>query len=268
MPLTNFLQHVDISHLNTMALPCVAEYFIAVTTQAALTNAIKIAKKNQLAIHLLGGGSNVLCQPFIKGVVIMPLIKGIKVKTSVSASEVLITANAGENWHALVQWCLAKGYFGLENLALIPGNVGAAPIQNIGAYGVELADVLVSVKWFDCDDFCFHTFSNKQCQLTYRDSIFKNALKNKAVITQITLRLNTQPNPIIHYKPLAQHFLTIAPTPHLLFDEVCKQRNSKLPNPKLIPNSGSFFKNPVISNENFNELKIKHEEELCSKSYN
>ncbi|WP_054113983.1 UDP-N-acetylmuramate dehydrogenase [Marinagarivorans algicola] len=257
MLLSHFKHQFDISHLNTMGMPCRAEHFIAANNETELESAIKTAQQHHLALHILGGGSNVLCQPYIHGLVLVPALKGIEVKSEVGkagAHEVLVTVNAGENWHKLVIWSLANGYFGLENLALIPGCVGAAPIQNIGAYGVELADVLDTVKWLDCNTGLYHTFSAAQCELAYRDSIFKRTLKGRAVITQITLRLSTQACPIIHYKPLADHFKSKPVSAQLIFEEVCKQRNSKLPNPQQIPNSGSFFKNPIIDARTFEQL--------------
>ncbi len=259
MLLSQFKHQFDISHLNTMGVPCLAEYFIAVSDEVELENAIKTAQQHRLALHILGGGSNVLCQPYIHGLVLMPALKGIEVKSEVKrtdADEVLVTVNAGENWHELVIWSLANGYFGLENLALIPGSVGAAPIQNIGAYGVELADVLVTVKWLDCKTGIYHTFSAAECELAYRGSIFKQTLKGRAVITQITLRLSTQACPVIDYKPLADHFKLNPVSAQRIFDVVCMQRNSKLPNPQQIPNSGSFFKNPIIDACAFERLTV------------
>ena len=249
MSVPSWQNHVDISHLNTMAAPCVAEHYLEVTSQADLVAAVKAAQTQQLSIHLLGGGSNVLCPPFIHGLVLRPLIQGICVEVKPSAKQVLLTIGAGENWHQLVEWSLAQGYYGLENLALIPGSVGAAPIQNIGAYGVELSDCLHSVKWFDLHTHCFKSFSKDDCKLAYRESIFKHQLKGQAVITEVVIQLNLVAAPVIHYKPLAEHFEhSAAPvTPLAVFNAVCLQRNSKLPNPDEIPNSGSFFKNPVVS---------------------
>lgn len=249
MSIPSWQNHVDISHLNTMAAPCAAEHYLEVTSQEALVAAVKAAQTKQLSIHLLGGGSNVLCPPFIHGLVLRPLIKGISVEVTPDAKQVLLTIGAGENWHQLVEWSLGQGYYGLENLALIPGSVGAAPIQNIGAYGVELSDCLHSVKWFDLHEHDFKTFSKDECDLGYRESIFKHQLKGRAVITAVVIQLNLAATPIIHYKPLAEYFehSTIPVTPLAVFNAVCQQRNSKLPNPDDTPNSGSFFKNPVVS---------------------
>lgn len=284
LPLDIFKKNVAINHLNTMAVPCVAEYFYEATTEAQLVCAVKTAQRHNLPICVLSGGSNVLCPDFIGGLVLMPRIPGVHIlpKTeavSHCANEITLTVNAGENWHELVVWCLAQGFFGLENLALIPGYVGAAPIQNIGAYGVELANFLVSVRWFDCDTQCFNTYSLEQCKLGYRDSIFKTELKNRAIITAVTLRLSTLAQPVIHYKPLADYFLAQqnAPqqnasknnathnhasqsksdgvTPQQVFEVVCQQRQAKLPNPKDTPNCGSFFKNPILSAQAFEQLK-------------
>ena len=249
MPITDWQSHLDLSHFNTMAVPCVAEYFTEVSSEETLVSAIKAAQAQHLSLHVLGGGSNVLCPPFIQGLVLRPLIKGISSDIQHKNGQVLLTVGAGENWHQLVEWTLAQGYYGIENLALIPGCVGAAPIQNIGAYGVELSDVLDSVKWFDLQTHSFKTFSAEACELGYRESVFKQRLKGQAIITSVTLKLSLEPSPVIHYKPLADHFANSAGpvTPKAVFNVVCQQRNAKLPNPDAIPNSGSFFKNPVVS---------------------
>ena len=259
MPITDWQSHLDISHLNTMAMPCVAEHYAEVSAEDALVSAIKAAQSQHLSLHVLGGGSNVLCPPLIQGLVLRPLIKGIFSDIQHKKGQVLLTVGAGENWHQLVEWTLGQGYYGIENLALIPGCVGAAPIQNIGAYGVELSDVLDSVKWFDLQTHSFKTFSAEACELGYRESVFKQRLKGQAIITAVTLKLSLEPSPVIHYKPLAEHFANSAGpvTPKAVFDAVCKQRNAKLPNPGAIPNSGSFFKNPVVSLSQLAHLQKK-----------
>lgn len=257
MSKSHWQNHVDISHLNTMAAPSVAEYYLEVTSQEALVEAVKAAQTQSLLVHLLGGGSNVLCPLFISGLVLRPLMRGVSAEVKRESQQVLVTIGAGENWHQLVEWSLAQGYYGLENLALIPGSVGAAPIQNIGAYGVELSDCLHSVKWFDLQQHCFKTYSKDECELGYRESIFKHQLKGRAVITEIVVQLNLAAAPIIHYKPLAEYFehSATAVTPLAVFNAVCEQRNSKLPNPDDTPNSGSFFKNPVVSMQKLTALQ-------------
>lgn len=248
--------HFDLSAFNTMAMPSHAEYFVAVENEEQLVSAVKQAKKQQLALHILGGGSNVLCPSFIKGLVIKTDFQGVSVSDTVAekGNNIDITVAAGENWHDLVVWSLQQGYYGLENLALIPGSVGAAPIQNIGAYGVEVSDRLVRVRWYDCDNDCFMEYDVNQCQLGYRDSIFKHVLKGKAIITQVVLRLTTTASPIISYAPLNRLFKNQQPTPQRVFDLVCEIRRSKLPDPKYIPNVGSFFKNPIISQVAYDTL--------------
>jgi UDP-N-acetylmuramate dehydrogenase len=241
----------DISHLIAMATPAIAENYVALSTEAQLLEVIKGARQRSLPVHVLGGGSNVLCPPSISGLVIAPKILGVEIE--ISNDDILLRIGAGENWHNVVVWALSKNYFGLENLALIPGCAGAAPIQNIGAYGVEIASLLERVRWFDCDNHRFIEFNAEQCELGYRDSIFKHGLKGKAIITQIVLRLTRFQNPNIQYQPLADFFAQSGqdPTSQNLFNVVCKLRNSKLPDPHDIPNCGSFFKNPVITADSF-----------------
>ena len=248
--------NADLGPLNTMACPSVAEYLVAVENESELAEHINSAQQQGMPWHILGGGSNILCPPRVQGLVIRPLIRGISAQAQGHC--VYVTVGAGENWHALVAWCLAQGYYGLENLALIPGNAGAAPIQNIGAYGVEVGERLHAVRWYDAHERCFKCFSPEQCLLDYRDSIFKQALKSRAVITHITLRLSRVAAPCIHYAPLAQYFATLpasAVTPQAVFDAVCELRQSKLPDPKTLPNCGSFYKNPIIARQALGHLQ-------------
>ena len=198
---------------------------------------------------LLGEGSNTIFLNNYAGSVIKMATKGIKINER--ESDYLIGIAAGENWHQLVSYLLDKNIPGLENLALIPGTVGAAPVQNIGAYGVELAKFVESIEYFDIASKAIVSLNNTQCEFAYRDSIFKHALKNKAVITQVHLALPKKWQPILSYGPLQQ---ITAITPQAVFEQVIHTRNSKLPNPYTLPNAGSFFKNPIITNERLNEL--------------
>ncbi|HEY7771639.1 MAG TPA: UDP-N-acetylmuramate dehydrogenase [Marinagarivorans sp.] len=259
-PPANWREQYDISRLNTMAAPSRAQYFVEVNAEDALLDAVRAAKAADLSVSILAGGSNVLCPPLVEGLVVQPSLLGQSVVVAPCGLHAVVTVQAGENWHQLVRWCVANGYYGLENLALIPGRVGAAPIQNIGAYGVELSDVLLSVKWLDLNTERFYRFDRQDCQLGYRDSIFKRELSGRAVITEVTLQLNLQANPSIRYQPLADYFSQTgcAVTPQAVFDAVCRERESKLPDPKKTPNSGSFFKNPVITQKQFEALKAQY----------
>jgi UDP-N-acetylmuramate dehydrogenase len=207
---------------------------------------------------LLGGGSNVLFTKDFKGLVAQNKIKGIEI-VSEDDSEVLIRVGGGEVWHDLVLWCIEKGFAGIENLSLIPGSVGAAPIQNIGAYGVELKDVFYSL-----EAICLKTgdtvkFSHEECQFGYRDSVFKRELRGKYCITRVLLKLNKIPVFNTSYGIIkdileeSKEEISI----RSLSNAVIKIRRKKLPDPAEIGNSGSFFKNPVISLTQFSNLKIQ-----------
>lgn len=264
-PPAKWQAHFAISHLNTMAAPSIAQYYVEANTEEALVETVRVAGAERVSVNILAGGSNLLCPTIVEGLVLRPTMSGIAASVEQDSQQVILTISAGENWHDLVRWSIANGYYGIENLALIPGTVGAAPVQNIGAYGVELSDVLQSVKWLDLGTQSFHRFSRQECQLGYRDSIFKRELSGRAVITEVVLRLNLQSKPNISYKPLAEYFAQSdqAVTSQSVFEAVCRERQSKLPDPKKVPNSGSFFKNPVIAQKQFKEIKVRNPEMPC-----
>jgi UDP-N-acetylmuramate dehydrogenase len=206
--------------------------------------------------YILGEGSNTLFVEDIMPVIIKPEFLGIIVHETKDFYEV--NAACGENWHDLVCFCINQGINGLENLALIPGSVGAAPVQNIGAYGVEVADFIERVTWFDFTDNKAQQFTKTQCQFDYRNSVFKLDLKNKGIITDITLRFTKNWQAKLSYQGL--NGLPKDCSAKDIMQAVIKIRNSKLPDPKIIPNAGSFFKNPVISAEQFLLLQRNHPE--------
>jgi len=201
--------------------------------------------------YILGEGSNTLFVEALTPVIIKPEIVGITIEETVGYFRINVACS--ENWHNLVCFCIGKGINGLENLALIPGSVGAAPVQNIGAYGVEVSDFIESVTWFGFDDNKSQILTNAQCEFNYRNSIFKNQLKNKGVITHVTLRFTKNWQAKLNYQGL--HHLSDNCNAKDIMNAVIEIRNSKLPDPKLIPNAGSFFKNPVISAEQFSSIK-------------
>jgi UDP-N-acetylmuramate dehydrogenase len=236
---------------NTLALQARAQAFVTVTTEAELLAALKLAREQQLPVVVLGEGSNVVFAGDIDVLVIQQRMKGIEV-LALGDDSVRLRVAAGESWHALVQWTLAQGYFGLENLALIPGTVGAAPIQNIGAYGVELQASLLQVHARKIADDTILTLANEACEFGYRDSIFKHRLQDQLVITAIDLQLSRCPAVHIRYPALASYFAEhhdIDATPQAVFDAVVSIRRSKLPDPAQVPNAGSFFKNPIVANQ-------------------
>lgn len=206
---------------------------------------------------VLGGGSNVLLTGDFPGLVLHVCIPGMAM-VGETPDSVLVRAGAGENWHALVQWTLAQGLGGLENLSLIPGTAGAAPIQNIGAYGAELKQVLHSVTFFDFASGSERTLTAAACELAYRDSIFKRALHGRGVITELVLALPKAWQPNLAYAELANALQGVpGPTPQHISDTVCAIRRRKLPDPGQLGNAGSFFKNPVVGSDLFHALKAK-----------
>lgn len=203
---------------------------------------------------VLGGGSNTV---FVTGKEFQILkISSEAVTFKVKNERVLVECEAGKNWHDLVTETVDLGYWGLENMALIPGTVGATPIQNIGAYGVELKDVLESVTYFDTRDGSTKVLPRSQCRFGYRDSIFKQELKDKVIITSLILKLSTTPKPILTYKDMK--VLSGDSSQMLIYNTVCKIRNSKLPDWKVDPNCGSFFQNPILYLTEKDELLKRH----------
>lgn len=255
----------ELQDCNSMAVPSRAEFFAEVSTQAQVLDALNWAQRKQLPQIILGGGSNVVLNEELKGLVIRPAIKGIQVYEDVG-STILLRIGAGENWHELVCYCVQNGYYGIENLALIPGSVGAAPIQNIGAYGVELQEVFHSLTAINKHNNTTKEFTRDECEFCYRESIFKRDLKNEYLITHVTLKLSRVPKLKLHYPALARFFCNDAQdrpnesaiTPRNVFDAVVSIRTAKLPNPATIPNAGSFFKNPIVSAAYLEKLKAKY----------
>lgn len=241
--------NVDLQGYNTLAVPARALFFATLATQDDVHEALAFARQQALPVMILGGGSNLVLRSDFPGLV---LHLGLLGKTLVHEDEgfVWLRVAAGESWAKLVDYTLASHYWGLENLALIPGSVGAAPIQNIGAYGVELKDVfseLTAIHMVTGEEVIF---SAETCDFGYRDSVFKQAQRDKYLITTVTLRLRKQPQLLCHYPALRDALKAHSPsaiTPQLVYQTVCAIRRRKLPDPAKIPNVGSFFKNPVIS---------------------
>lgn len=217
----------------------------------------EILRNNSLPIVILGGGSNILLTKNLEALVIKNNILG-KAIVSETDDFAIVEAGAGENWHELVMWSLEKGFCGLENLSLIPGLVGAAPIQNIGAYGVELKAIFLKLEAIDLRTGEAVVFTKEACEFGYRDSIFKNELKGLFCITKIYLHLSKKPKINIAYGDIRNTLkeMKIAdPGPRDVSSAVIKIRSSKLPDPKVLNNSGSFFKNPEIDRVTFENLR-------------
>lgn len=200
---------------------------------------------------LVGAGSNLLFTAPINGLVLVNRLKGIVVTETEDAW--LVKVQGGEHWHQLVCWCLEQGMPGLENLSLIPGTVGASPVQNIGAYGVELAQFCHQVESFDWQTGKYKTWSNAECDFGYRDSVFKHAARHHLIVS-VTFRLPKAWQPVLGYGPLAE--LGEAATAAQIFDKVCATRQAKLPDPSVLGNAGSFFKNPKVSTAQAEALKL------------
>lgn len=243
-----YLPHFNLQNHNTLASPVAANFFVSVNTEVELLEAIKFSQEKKIPLLVLGGGSNVvLCDDF-PGLVVHVNLRGRELVAE-DENYYYVKAAAGEKWHDFVEYCLDCGYWGLENLSLIPGSVGAAPIQNIGAYGVELQDVFSELTAIDILSSLSVTFTKESCQFDYRDSIFKGMLKDKYIITSVTFRLYKAALLQLNYPALQKALSSFAVediTPALVSELVCDIRSAKLPDPTLIPNVGSFFKNPIV----------------------
>lgn len=241
---------------NTFGIDVNARKFISVENIEELRELLKNSYASELFI--LGGGSNMLLTGDIEKTVVHVNLKGIRIVEE-TEKEVLVEAMAGENWHQFVLFCIDNGFGGLENLSLIPGNVGTAPIQNIGAYGVEIKDTFEKCTAIDVQTLELKTFCLADCEFGYRDSIFKNAAKGKYIITSVTFRLSRKNHRLNTAYGSIDSFLEdkgiVEPGIKDISDAVISIRQSKLPDPKKIGNSGSFFKNPVVSKEKHKELQ-------------
>jgi UDP-N-acetylmuramate dehydrogenase len=247
------LKNISLKTYNTFGIDVLAKQFVEVSTLDELTEILTLYPD----FFILGGGSNMLLTKPIEKLVVKLNLKGIEESPSTTDdNSVFVSAFAGENWHDFVLWCLNKNYGGLENLSLIPGSVGACPIQNIGAYGVEVKDTITYVEALDLKTSKVVSFSNANCQFGYRDSIFKTSSKDKYIILKVTFRLTTKQHQLnLDYGAIKSELgSAINPSLSQISKAIIKIRSSKLPDPKDIGNSGSFFKNPVISNQLFKTL--------------
>ena len=234
----------SLKSLNSFGLAQSCADLVEVHSKEAIKAVCLPLWRQQAPMLVLGGGSNLVFTQDFYGTVVRVLSKGMKVSEDEEAF--YLEVEAGENWHELIQFTLEHGIFGLENMALIPGTVGAAPIQNIGAYGVELCDVCNWVEYLDFASGDFVRISAAECQFAYRESIFKNKLRNLAVVTAVGFRLAKDWQPRLGYGPL-QSFDPATISAREIFDRVCQVRNEKLPDPAVLGNAGSFFKNPIVS---------------------
>ncbi len=253
----NIQENISLKSYNTFGITVNAKRFIAVDSVYQLQQLLKVEKD----LFLISGGSNMLLTKDIEKLVVYLDIKGISIDRQ-DNSDIYITVNAGENWHEFVIWCISNNYGGIENLSLIPGNVGTCPIQNIGAYGVEVKDTITKVEALEIETGKLIQFSNESCNFEYRDSLFKSKEKGKYIITAVSFQLTKRNHNLNYSYGAIETELTskeiIKPTLKDISDAVIAIRKSKLPDPKEIGNSGSFFKNPVITKSKFLELQKEY----------
>lgn len=266
-------ENFSLKNHNTFGVDAKAKYFVEINLVDELKSVLKerktlhVENPYKLPLLILGGGSNVLFTKDFEGMVVLLNLKGIS--EQVLEDEAFVTAKAGENWNDFVQFCLQKNYGGLENLSLIPGNVGTSPMQNIGAYGVEIKDHFVHCKALNLETLEVEEFNLDECKFGYRESIFKNVAKGKYAILEVTFWLTTHNHKIkTEYGAIRDELKKMHNVEHLdeknvTIQEVAKAvisiRESKLPNPKEVGNAGSFFKNPTIPLEQFENLKQNFE---------
>ena len=251
----NIEKFKDLSNLNTFGVRIIADYYAAVTSEEELEEALNFASFKNVSCQILGGGSNTLFVNNYRGMIIHIVNKGIRWNKDSNDIKQKVEVSAGEDWHSFVQSCLKRNLYGLENLALIPGTVGGSPIQNIGAYGVEVKDFIMSVRVFDQVKKNWVMFSNEDCGFSYRDSVFKNS--NRYIVFSVLFNLNRRWKPNLDHEELFKRFSNNKVKVGDVFDEVCNLRSSKLPDTKEQGNAGSFFKNPIISKDDFNDLNSK-----------
>jgi len=252
------LENISLKSYNTFGVEATGRHFAEVSTKEELLRLIKSLDQEKKPFLLLGGGSNLLFTKDYEGTIVKISTKGVKIIQD-PGDEIIINAQAGENWDEFVEYCVQNGWGGLENLSLIPGNVGTGPVQNIGAYGVEIREVVEEVEAYDRTAQKVHLFKNAECEFGYRDSVFKKS-RNRYIILSVTFRLSRKPLLHLDYKDIREELLKthiISPGIKSIRDAVCAIRRRKLPDPAEIGNSGSFFKNPVIPADKFSLLKEK-----------
>jgi len=255
-------ENVQLLPYNTFGLKASASHFCSVTSVKELKEAIEFGRSRSLSNFVLGGGSNVLFTKDIDALLLKIDMKGIEL-ISETDNTYVVQFHAGESWHGCVMHCIENGYAGIENLSLIPGNIGAAPMQNIGAYGVEIKQRFKELEALNVETLEVETFNNTDCEFGYRESVFKRALKGKYIILKVTLELLKEPELNTSYGAIEQELEKLnveEPTIQTVSQAVINIRRSKLPDPAEIGNAGSFFKNPVISIEDHERIKAEYSE--------
>lgn len=252
-----FFEDADLTRLNTLGLPARARCLARVGSEAALLQVLHSVTARRLPVDILGGGSNLVLAGDVPALVIQPCLMGRRVLDE-CGDAVLVEAGAGENWHAFTQWTISQGLSGLENLSLIPGTVGASPVQNIGAYGVEIADVMHSLAAIDRQTGARIELAAADCAFAYRDSLFKSHAPGRYIITQVRFLLSRTPSVQLDYGDIRREIERrgiVRITPRDVAHAVIAIRQSKLPDPARLGNAGSFFKNPVVSVQQADDLR-------------
>ncbi len=251
--MVNIQENISLKPYNTFGIDVQARWFAHFTSIEELQELLNSKPKTQNPKLILGGGSNILFTKNFDGIVLKNEIKGIEIIKE-DEHYVYVKAGAGENWHQFVLYCLQYNFSGVENLSLIPGNVGASPMQNIGAYGVEIKDVFYDLEALHIGENKLHTFSLNDCQFGYRESVFKKKLKDQFVITSVCYRLHKQPVFNTSYGAITQELENMAVKElsiQAISQAVINIRSSKLPDWKQVGNAGSFFKNPIVEEHQF-----------------
>lgn len=255
--MSEFFEHYSLKKRNTFGLDISCRCFFEATNLSDLHSFFKVGSRPWDRLMILGEGSNILFTKDYDGTIIHPALKGIEI-LSEDSHNVMVKAMAGENWDEFVKYCVEQKWSGLENLSLIPGSMGSSPVQNIGAYGVEVKDRIFELEGFFIESCEEKTFSNRECRFAYRNSIFKQELKNRFLITSVTFNLFKEHHFELGYGPVEKEFLK-KPVQDLasLRQTIIEIRESKLPDPVKTGNAGSFFKNPVIQSSKFKILQSR-----------
>lgn len=252
-------EHVSLKSFNTFGIEAIAKQFATFRSVEELHELLCCKRVPEDQLLILGGGSNILFTKNFEGLVLKNELKGIT-KIWEDEEHVYIKAAAGESWHQFVLYCLQNNYAGVENLSLIPGNVGASPMQNIGAYGVEIKDVFHELEAFHIGEKKLQTFSLAECRFGYRESVFKQAYKKQFVIVSVTYRLNKRPTFQTTYGVINSELESMGIEKlsiQAISQAIINIRSSKLPDPKIVGNAGSFFKNPLVGTNQFDDLKLR-----------
>jgi len=253
-----FRENFPLAPLNTFGIDARARLFAAPASEQQLCALLGSVTARNLPLVVLGGGSNMIFAGDLPGLVLQPAMKGIRCLGE-TADHYLVEAAAGEKWHDFVQHTLRQGWYGLENLSLIPGTVGASPIQNIGAYGVELTERLVSLTAMEIATGVRREFTHAECRFGYRESVFKQELRGRYIITRVRFRLLKKPELKIEYGEVREELAATgigSPTPQQVAAAIIAIRTRKLPSPAVLGNAGSFFKNPLVTQEKLASLRV------------